>query len=221
MKEHGHLTDAFRSAGTHVAGIIAARKNGNGVVGIIPDDDLCIMTARVLDDHEYGLMSGIMAGINWAVDNGARVINLSLVGGSYLPALNQNFEDLYNNRNVLIFAAAGNGGNTAYSYPASYPSVISVGAVDINKQITYFSQRNNMVDLVGPGQDILSTTPLNAGNIVAQLTVGSGQSFTGMFASASPKSSMTGGSLIHCADGYTCSGPGNHICLMPRYVVCC
>ncbi|GKY99182.1 hypothetical protein MPSEU_000873600 [Mayamaea pseudoterrestris] len=200
--------------GTHVSGIIAARKNGNGVVGLIPDDNLCILTARVLDDHDFGLFSNIMAGVNWAADNGAKVINLSLVGGTYLPAINQAFEDFYQNRNILVFAAAGNDGSSNYAYPASYPSVISVGAVDINKQHTWFSQRNSMVDLVGPGQDILSTLPLGVGNVIATLSVGNGQGFSGMYAQASPQTNIQG-TLIHCADGYTCNGPGRHICLMP------
>jgi hypothetical protein len=201
--------------GTHVSGIIAARKNNVGVIGMIEDDDVCILTARTLDDQGFGYFSSIMEGINWAVSMGAKVINVSIVGASYVQSLNQVFEDLYNKHNVLVIAAAGNDGGTGYSYPASYSAVMSVGAVNENRQKTVFSQSNNMVDIAGPGVDILSTLPTGRGNVIATVTVAGVQGFSGNYAEASPKSSVTG-TLIFCQAGYVCHGPGNHICLMPK-----
>jgi serine protease len=209
------LPHSLIHSGTHVSGIIAARKNGQGVVGQIPDDNICILTARVLDDHDYGYFSHIMEGIQWAVDMGARVINVSIVGGSYVPAVNAAFEAFYNSRNVLIFAAAGNDGSSNYAYPASYKTVISVAAVDERKQHPYFSQHNNMVDIAAPGQDVLSTLPTGVGNYIATLTAAGFEGFSGDWASRSPKTTVAG-TIISCADGYTCRGPGNHICILPR-----
>mmetsp|Transcript_7581 Transcript_7581/g.10998 ORF Transcript_7581/g.10998 Transcript_7581/m.10998 type:complete len:160 (+) Transcript_7581:1096-1575(+) len=62
-------------------------------------------------------------------------------------------------KGILIIAAAGNNGDTEYNYPASYSSVISVGAVDSKNQKASFSQWNSMVDIAAPGVNILSTVP--------------------------------------------------------------
>lgn len=60
---------------------------------------------------------------------------------------------------VRATSAAGNDGNDMYRYPASYSSVVSVGAVDATKVVGWFSQRNDQVNLVAPGVDIFSTVP--------------------------------------------------------------
>ena len=60
---------------------------------------------------------------------------------------------------MLSIAAAGNDGTSAYSYPASYPSVVSVAAIDSNKQVADFSQYNDQVELAAPGVGVLSTLP--------------------------------------------------------------
>ena len=62
---------------------------------------------------------------------------------------------------MLLVAAAGNGGDSQYSYPASYASVMSVGAVDSSRNHVSFSQFNNQVDISAPGLSILSTYPNN------------------------------------------------------------
>ena len=69
------------------------------------------------------------------------------------------FNTFYTYNDVLIIAAAGNGGDTSYSYPASFSTVMSVAAVDSNKEHANFSQRNNQVDISAPGVNILSTVP--------------------------------------------------------------
>ena len=60
---------------------------------------------------------------------------------------------------VLLVAAAGNGSNSAFSYPASYTNVMSVGAVDDDKNRASFSQFNSQVDISAPGVSTLSTVP--------------------------------------------------------------
>ena len=67
------------------------------------------------------------------------------------------FNTFYTDNDVLIIAAAGNGGDTSYFYPASFSTVMSVAAVDSNKEHANFSQRNNQVDISAPGVNILST----------------------------------------------------------------
>ncbi len=156
-------TSKTRSAyhGTHVAGIIAGAENySKGYVGVSPN--VKIMGLRFLDDNKTGLTSNGIKAINYAIDKGVKIINLSW--GSY----NKNTQ-LMNaikraqDRGVLIVAAAGNFGknnNTSPFYPASYPysNIISVTASGKNdalvKGINYGTKT---VHMAAPGLSILST----------------------------------------------------------------
>ena len=71
----------------------------------------------------------------------------------------ESYKNILENDDVLLVAAAGNGGNSGFSYPASYTSVMSVGALDSNKNIASFSQHNEQVDIAGPGVGTISTIP--------------------------------------------------------------
>ena len=71
------------------------------------------------------------------------------------------YKSMVEDDDVLLIAAAGNGGNSAFSYPASYTSVMSVAAVQSNEQRIYFSQYNEQVDIAAPGVSTLSTIPNN------------------------------------------------------------
>ncbi|UKA55504.1 S8 family serine peptidase [Arthrobacter sp. FW305-BF8] len=142
--------------GTHVAGIIAATKDAAGVSGVCPD--CSILDGKVIDDSGSGSTSSIVNGINWAVENGAKVINMSL--GQRVPSLA--LEDAVNNawnNGVVIVAAAGNAGTQAPMYPAAYPNVIAVAATDNNDAKASFSTYGGWVDVAAPGVDVYSTFP--------------------------------------------------------------
>ena len=86
----------------------------------------------------------------------------SSLGGTYSSQAEQDFyNDIYNS-GVLIVAAAGNDGDSGYQYPAAYPSVMSVAAVDESERRPTFSQCNDQVEIAAPGVDILSTYPPNS-----------------------------------------------------------
>lgn len=142
--------------GTHVAGIVAATdSNGIGVAGVCPG--CTILAGKILSDTGMGSSSGLANGINWAVQNGARVINMSLVVGA-----STTLETAVNNAwntGVLLVAAAGNGGNTGMNYPAAYPNVIAVGATDNNDKKASFSTYGTWVDVAAPGVSVYSTFP--------------------------------------------------------------
>ena len=149
---HGH--------GTHVAGIIAS--NGIGIKSVAPQ--ALIMPIRVLSAQGTGDMSDVACGIKYAADNGAKVINLSLGSSTDSAALRATIGYAIS-KDVLVVAAAGNGGPTAPpSYPAAYPDVLAVGAVNQNLTIASFSNVGNYVDVVAPGVGIWSTcsSPSNA-----------------------------------------------------------
>jgi serine protease len=144
--------------GTHVFGTIGAiGGNGEGVTSMVPDSDgICYLTARVFDDAGNGqYTSVILDAIEWAIDEGADVINMSLGGGGFTTT-GQNLFDEAHTRGVLSVAAAGNDGSTSKSYPASYDKVISVAAVDQEKKRASFSQSNNLVDISAAGVSVVS-----------------------------------------------------------------
>lgn len=139
--------------GTHVAGIVAALNNNVGVVGVGPNIDLYAI--KVLGASGSGYLSDVIEGLEWAIQNKMDVVNLSL-------GTDQNIESLYEailsayHAGITIVAAAGNtGGNVLY--PAAYPEVIAVSAVDQNNQIASFSSRGSEIDLTAPGVSIYST----------------------------------------------------------------
>jgi serine protease len=81
---------------------------------------------------------------------------MSLGGGGSITTESNHFQALFDNDGILTVPAAGNGGNTAKSYPASYPSIMSVAAVNENSNKVGFSQWNDAVDIAAPGSGILS-----------------------------------------------------------------
>jgi serine protease len=117
---------------------------------LVPDSGgICYLISRVFDDAGNGqYTSRVFETIDWAIDEGADVNNMSLGGGGKYPTGQATFDEAYN-RGILSVAAAGNTGSTSLSYPASYEKVISVAAVDSDKVRASFSQRNAYVDFQG------------------------------------------------------------------------
>ena len=105
--DHGH--------GTHVAGTVAAVDNTVGVVGVAPEASL--LAAKVLNRQGSGYMSDIIAGIDWCVQSGAKVVSMSLGTSSDVQAMHNAVDAAYAN-GVLLVAAAGND----YGGPVSYPA---------------------------------------------------------------------------------------------------
>ena len=139
--------------GTHVAGIIAATDNSVGVVGVAPSANLLV--AKVLDYRGRGYISDIIAGLDWAVASGAKVVNLSLGLTADVPSLHAAIDTAIQ-AGVTVVAAAGNDGG-AVSFPAAYPEVIAVGATDQSDSIAPWSSRGMSLDVVAPGENITST----------------------------------------------------------------
>lgn len=150
--------------GSHVGGTITASNNSVGVVGVSPEVSVFII--KIFDDTgAWTLSSDLVNAITTCANNGAEVISMSLGGGSPSVPEQRAFDDLYS-QGVLSIAAAGNDGNTAYSYPASYSSVVSVAAIDEALAIADFSQQNDQVEIAAPGVAVLSTVPfINLNNL--------------------------------------------------------
>jgi serine protease len=137
--------------GTHVAGTIAqTTNNGAGTVGLAYD--AAIMPIKVLDRRGSGYTSDTVDGINFAVSQGADVINLSL-GSSYYSA--SEAAAVYNayTAGVFVACASGNAGSSSVDYPGAYTGSVAVGATGYGDYRTSYSNRGTALDLVAPGGD--------------------------------------------------------------------
>ncbi len=153
------------SHGTHCAGTIAAvGNNSTGITGVCWKAK--IMPVKFLSDGGSGYTSDAIESVQYAVNNGAKILSNSWGGGGYSQALKDAITEAHN-AGALFIAAAGNSGsdNDSYPhYPSSYdvPNVIAVAATDHNDNMAYFSCYGpTSVDLAAPGVSIMSTTPGN------------------------------------------------------------
>ena len=150
--------------GTHVAGTIAAIANTEGIKGIMPNQNVNLHIVKVFNEAGWGYSSSLVKAVQTCADKGANVVNMSL-GGSQSSVTEKNALKAVYDNGVLLIAAAGNDGNTAHSYPASYDSVMSVAAVDDKSDHAAFSQATNQVEISGPGVAILSTVTVGEGKL--------------------------------------------------------
>jgi thermitase len=141
--------------GTHVTGIIAAAMNNNlGSTGIAPG--VRVLPVKVLNASNAGTWAGIANGITYAVNNGAKVINLSLGGSTTALALQNAIQYAYDHR-VFVAVAAGNDQTSTAYYPAAYPQTMAVMATDNYDQRWTLSNYGASVDIGAPGFAIYST----------------------------------------------------------------
>jgi type VII secretion-associated serine protease mycosin len=143
--------------GTHIAGVIGAVVNNvEGVAGISWYNP--ILPVKVLDETGTGNSFDVARGIIWATDHGAKVINLSL--GNYVAGrfLHDAVRYAYAH-DVVLIAASGNEATDQPGYPAAYPEVLAVSAVNEQRQLAPFSNYGDYIDVVAPGVHIASTFP--------------------------------------------------------------
>ncbi len=173
---YGSGTDDRCNHGTHVAGIASAdTNNGIGVAGV--GYTTALLNGKVLQEQydSYGNLLGgqgsitwIAAGIQWAADNGANVINLSLGAQTPCEQTLQDAVDYAWARNVVVVAAAGNDGLNEQFEPADCTHAVAVASTDATDTKSYFSNYGPGVPVAAPGSAILSSInpniPENNGN---------------------------------------------------------
>ena len=141
--------------GTWVSGIIAAKANdGYGIAGISWTDK--VMPVKIMDGTGTGNTADLMAGIRWAADHGADVINMSVGGFPYSQLVQDAVNYAWVNGVVLVGAAGNNRRSETY-YPASYDNVVSVSATQPEDEFSNWSSWGPKVDVSAPGSSVLTT----------------------------------------------------------------
>lgn len=169
--------------GTQVAGVAAAvTDNKKGIAGI--SWGARIMPVKVLNSYGSGSILNVAAGIRFAANSGARVINLSL-GGAFPPPIDPpktlcDAVAYAANLGVVVVAAAGNGYGAGVYYPGACPEALAISATDQTDQVADFSSQGPEVALAAPGVDIISDGWLANGE---PLVTESGTSFSAPFVS--------------------------------------
>ncbi|TMG21631.1 MAG: tandem-95 repeat protein [Chloroflexi bacterium] len=158
MDDNGH--------GTHVSGILAAEHNGYLVAGVAPD--AWVYGLKILDASGNGDESNLIAALQWSVDNGMQVVNMSLGTHDQNAALQQAVHNAYLT-GLLMVAASGNVNPLSWielfygcpvAYPAAYPEVLATTYTGSNDQLTGYSCTGPEVDFGAPGDNIVSTVPV-------------------------------------------------------------
>ncbi len=147
MDEHGH--------GTNVAGIIGAVSNNNiGISGSVPNVKmLCI---KAFDPNGYGEEDDVASAILYAVESGAKIINMSFGDKTYSKVLRDVIKYAYS-KGVVLVSSAGNSSSSDPHFPSGFDEVICVGASDKNDNIASFSNTGSSIDIVAPGVSVLTT----------------------------------------------------------------
>ncbi|MBH0230723.1 S8 family peptidase [Halobacillus yeomjeoni] len=146
--------------GSHVAGVINAQDNGLGTLGVAPAASM--YAVKALDSDGIGNEADVIAGIDWAIQNGMDIINLSLTSPQSSTGLEKIIKKA-RDQGIFVIAASGNdkSGNGQLTkdvmYPARYDSVIGVGAIDEDETIAEYSYQGESLDFVAPGTQIYST----------------------------------------------------------------
>ncbi len=147
--------DSYVGHGTHVCGIIGATAgNGKGGAGIAPDVSLYSCNVFMGGDTAY--MEDVLEGLQWAIDQNADVVNLSMGSVYYNYFYDEMITEVYE-EGIAVFCAAGNDSNNGVQYPAGYEHAISIAALDVGMQKSYFSTYGDKVRYAFPGVDIYST----------------------------------------------------------------
>lgn len=141
--------------GTGCAGIIGARDNTYGVIGVAPEVD--IISIKALGESGGGNLNDIVKAIKMAIGKKVDVINLSLGTTANSPTLKAVVDEAYN-AGIKVICAAGNAGEeNTVMYPAKYEKAFAIGAINQNLEVSAFSSKGWEIDVAAPGERVLTT----------------------------------------------------------------
>ena len=187
--------------GTRMAGIIAASDNGFGLIGAAPGVSLYAL--KIFPKNGGALTSNVIRAVEWAIAQKLDVVSCSF-GGETPSRLEEEAYARARRANVLVIAAVGNHASWV-RYPAAYPSVVGVGAIDRMHNIASFSNTGAEVDFVAPGVDLVSTMISGRGHI-GSITLDDGTSLPA-HPFTSSRSGAVEGMPVDCAYGSSIDFP--------------
>ncbi|MFN7728598.1 MAG: S8 family serine peptidase [Bdellovibrio sp.] len=145
--------------GTHCAGTIAAALSADGFAGVAPSAKL--LAGKVCSEQGCSNIA-VTAGINWGIQEKVDVISMSL-GGPFATAAEKRAAEAAERAGITIVAASGNDGQGRVSFPAAFPTVLAVGAINDKIVKTDFSNWGPELDIVAPGAGVISSVPVGSG----------------------------------------------------------
>lgn len=196
--------------GTMVTGVAAATgNNGKGIAGV--NWQTKILPIQALDDDGYGDTVSVGQSILYAVDQGVDVISISL-GTQYHDTFVQEAIEVATRAGIVVVAASGNDGCECMTYPARYPEVVAVGALNSSGLPADFSSWGSELDVLAPGSGIRTSTWTNTDGTSAYASNVAGTSFAtpyiaGLIASMKPLQSNTSPLQLIGALGESTSRP--------------
>lgn len=144
----------YNGHGTHVSGIIAANGAGSGIMGTAPQTE--IYAVKAFNRKGSANLSDLLSAINWCIENGMQVINMSFGMEKLSESLRQAIQ-VAHRRGILMVAATGNRGLASnIDFPARYPETIAVASVSRDGSLSHFSNIGKGVDIAAPGERIPS-----------------------------------------------------------------
>lgn len=161
--------------GTCVAGVIAAKDSGFGIIGVAPNSK--IIPVKSLSNKGFATKQSLERSLEYAIKIKPDIVNMSLGGNHRQSQLFHNFLKELQNLNIPVVCAMGNYGDKYSCFPADYPETIGVTSYKKGREISNFSSRSNNADFALPGEDILTT------NLNNQYSIVNGTSFAAPFLS--------------------------------------
>lgn len=145
---------------THVSGIAAGETDdGTGIAGV---SDCTLINGRALDETGSGSWSDVADAIEWAADQGADVINMSLGGTSDSSTVRNAVSYAHDNGCLLVAAAGNSGGDVANHYPAAYSEVMAISGIDSSGSFYTSSNKGEEIDVCAPAVQVLSSIPTDS-----------------------------------------------------------
>ena len=188
----GQTADDYHFHGTHCAGTIVGKDSIFGSFSVAPEATLLV--GKVVCDGGWGALSWLIEGIDWSVAQGASVISMSLSSGETSQALADSCQAAFD-AGVVLVAAAGNEAINTPRYPAAYPSVIAVGAVNASAAHSTFSNTGPHLSVAAPGENVPSAIPIATSFVSWSAGSKKASQFTGSFGGT------VAAQVVHCGEG--------------------
>lgn len=141
--------------GTFCAGIIGATDNEKGTIGVAPEAN--IYAVKVLNDQGKGDLNWLADGIEWSIANNIHIISMSLGFQSDFIRIKEAVQKAYKAGIIMVAAAGNDASRTQVDFPARYPEVIGVTAIDANQKLGSFCTTGTDIEFSAPGVDVIST----------------------------------------------------------------